>query len=97
MHATGHQIAPFRCSVCEEEKAQLLNPLMISENFRLDLIWMNGFVYKMFSILSAELNNVIDQLQQGPSRSPQKVLDTTDTSRDETDNRGAVEKSCQKN
>ena len=51
----------------------------------------------MFSILSAELNNVIDQLQQGPSRSPQKLLDTTDTSRDRTDNRGAVEKSCQKN
>ena len=62
VHATGHQIICSCRSVSEVEKAQLLNPLMNSGFFRWICIWAISSVCAMY-ILSAELNEVPDQLR----------------------------------
>ena len=71
-------------SVCEEEKAQLLSPLINSLYFspRSGLTVLVFVV--QYTFLLAKLKEVLDRLKQGPSQSPQRV-ETSETSGDETD------------
>ena len=84
IRATGHQMVSFCRSVCEEEKAQLLSPIMTSQYFPPQSgSTVLCLVYNIRFLL-AELNEVLDRLNQGPSQGSQRV-ETSDTSGDETD------------
>ena len=62
MQATGHQIVCLCRSVSEVEKAHMLNPLMISGQSRRICVRAISIVCVMYT-LSAELNEVLDQLR----------------------------------
>ena len=96
VHDSGHKIVSLCKSVCEEETAQLLNLLMNTKSFRLDSIWAIGFLNAKLFMLLAELNEKPNELQQGPSRSPQRVLDNTNTSGDKNGNSVTVKKFFQR-
>ena len=79
--AIGHQLVSLYNSVVQEEENRLLGPLMTSWYLRNSPVIL-GFI--MWFLLS-QLDEVFDKLSQGPSTSRPLIVDTTDTSREDTD------------
>ena len=82
--AAGQQSASLCRFICEEEKARLLSPSMNSEYFLPLFVSAVVNFCKIYLVILTELNEVLDRLKQGSSQSPQRILETSDMSGDET-------------
>ena len=85
IRATGHQLVSLCRSVCEEEKAQLLSPLMNGQYLPPCVVQFCCLDIQCPLFCLVELNEVLDRLRQGPSQSSPQRVETSDTSGDETD------------
>ena len=73
------------CSVCEDEKTQILDPLKNSKFLSLRLDYGNLCVWYEVLFTLTKLKRKLDRFGQGPSQSPQWLPETSDTSGDESD------------
>ena len=83
IQAPGHQMVSLICSVCQEEKAHFLSPLMNIQYFVSQPRLVVCILCTMYVFLLTKLSEVPDRLKQGPLQSPRRV-DKLDTSGDET-------------
>ena len=81
---TGHQLIALCKAVCEEEKAQMLDPPMKSwyQHFSVSGVALYPFFIVFF--VFTELGDVLERLQQGPSQPSRQVVEITDISGDES-------------
>ena len=84
INATGHQLVTMCRSICAEERAQILDPLMGSKCLT---TYFMAFVVFLFSLylLFAELDAVLQRLGHGSAPLSPHVADTSDTSADESE------------
>ena len=84
INATGHQLVTLCRSVCVEERAEILDPLMGSKYLTTFFI---GFVVFLFSLyfLFTELDAVLQHLGHGSAPLKPHATDTSDTSADESE------------
>ena len=77
IQATGHQLVFLCCSLVEEEKNQLLGSLMTS--WYTATVPYDSVIHWFHPVFLLELDEVLDKLNQGPSRSRLPIVDTNDT------------------
>ena len=84
INATGHQLVTLCRSICAEERAQILDPLMGSKCLT---TYFMAFVVFLFSLcfLIAELDAVLQRLGHGSAPLSPHVADTSDTIGDESE------------
>ena len=73
------------CSICAEEKAQILDPLMCSRYFTKYFFSFRSFPLRTVIFLFTELDAVLQHLGQGVVLFGPYVIDTSDTSVDESE------------
>ena len=84
VNATGHQLVTLCRSVCAEERAQILDPLMGSKCFSMRLM---SFVFLLLHciFLFTELDAVLQHLGQSTVRPGMHAGETSDSSADESE------------
>ena len=84
VRATGHQLVTLCRSVCAEERAQILDPMMASKYFTMCFIafWFSS-LHSIF--LFTELDAVLQHLGQSAARPGLHVSDRSDLSADESE------------
>ena len=83
--ATRHQLVTLQQSIYLEERAQTLESLMGSKDFLRSLHLFTSFPFSLYASLFAELDDVLTHLGQSYWPSCPRVMETNDTSGDETD------------
>ena len=84
IQVTWHQLASLCRYVCPVEKTQFLKPVMNSKYLSLGNCGKSCLVYKVLFMFT-ELKEIMDRLGQGPSHSPQRASELSDTSGDQSD------------
>ena len=84
VRATGHQLVTLCRSVCAEERAQILDPLMGSKCFTMCFITFS-FSSLHCIFLFTELDAVLQHLGQSVARPGPRVVDTSDSSTGESE------------
>ena len=84
VNATGHQLVTLCRSVCAEERAQILDPLMGSEYFSMRFVsFPSLFLQRNF--LFTELDAVLQHLGQSTARPGGHAVETSESSADESE------------
>ena len=84
VRATGHQFVTLCRSVCAEERAQILDLLMGSKYLTLCFCSFLGFSSSLY-FLFTELDAVLQHLRQSAARPGPHIVDTSDSSADESE------------
>ena len=85
VNATGHQLVTLYRSVCAEERAQILDPLMGSKYFSMRFMSFLSFLLLHCISLFTELDAVLQYLGQSTVRPGVHGVETSDSSEDESE------------
>ena len=84
-NATMHQLVTICRSICAEERAEILDPLMGSMYSCGTFFSSRSFPLFIVFVFFTELDSVLCQMGQGAAPSGPRCFDTSDTSGDESE------------
>ena len=85
VNSTGHQLVTLCRSVCAQERAQILDPLMGSKYFSMRFMSLLSFLLLHCISLFTELDAVLQHLGQSTVRLGVHAVETSDSSANESE------------